>query len=611
MARCLVVLLVLVLLLAGCSATTAEPPAPTQDSQQTGKPQLESLYIPNSAMEQATDGAVRAFRLDAGNYYGCAMLADQLLLLHEKDGEGYFSLYRGENLEEIRIADLGQGVIPDVSKLQINGQGIGYFDSKNKDVVFLNPEFSETGRMHLPETLQGSAWLTPDWKQVYYCTDSGIYVMDLQNGIARLLREQTETAQEITGGFGNGEVIRCEMRISEKETKVLLIDGKTGAEIKSGAYLSNLITQGEHYYLPHLDRGVMFLRFGTVEDHRVLWPAEMDAEAEIVFSENVIVTVQSSEENISFACYDLGNGERGAAITLEGMKRIWGITGDGQGGIWFYGENADGQCLYRWEFAKNATEDTTVYTAPYYTPEQADEETLARLIAQAKTLGQKYGVEILLWKNASATEPDNQTFTAEHLTQLYTHYLPKLDAALSVFPQGFFTKTVDQKLKIALLREITGDPAKGTLAQTECVQFWNQRMPVVAITMGEDFEQNLYHGLYLYMETRLLSKSNALYEWYRINPSDFVYDDDYIQNLKRVDTTYIEGEKPYFIDLFSMSFAREDRATIFEYACQEGNEEYFKTPVLQEKLKRICKGIREAYGLKKVTTEFLWEQYLA
>ena len=93
--------------------------------------------------------------------------------------------------------------------------------------------------------------------------------------------------------------------------------------------------------------------------------------------------------------------------------------------------------------------------------------------------------------------------------------------------------------------------------------------------------------------------------------TNFVYDDDYIQNLKRIDTTYIEGEKPYFINLFSMSFAREDRATIFEYACAPGNEEYFKTPVLQEKLKRICKGIREAYGLKKVETEFLWEQYLA
>ena len=111
------------------------------------------------------------------------------------------------------------------------------------------------------------------------------------------------------------------------------------------------------------------------------------------------------------------------------------------------------------------------------------------------------------------------------------------------------------------------------------------------MTLGEDFEQNLYHSLYLYMETRLLSKSSALYEWYRMNPSDFVYDDDYIANLKRIDTTYIEGEKPYFINLFSMSFAREDRATIFEYACQPGNEEYFKTPVLQEKLNTLLKLI--------------------
>ena len=59
-----------------------------------------------------------------------------------------------------------------------------------------------------------------------------------------------------------------------------------------------------------------------------------------------------------------------------------------------------------------------------------------------------------------------------------------------------------------------------------------------------------------------------------------------------------------------MSYAKEDRATIFEYACMPGNEEIFKSAAIQKKLQRICKGIREAYGLKKVEKEFLWEQYL-
>ena len=605
MSRSLIVLLALVMLLAGCASTTTPVTTPTENIQGT-----DGIYIPDSSIEQETNGAVRVFRLGEGNYYGCAMVGSELLLIHNRNGEGYFTLYQGEKLVAVKTADLGADVVPETEKLQINDQGIGYFDRKNKDVVFLNHNFAETGRIHLPDQLQGDAWLTPDWKLVYYCTDSGVYVMDLQTGISRLLREQKALSQSLTGGFGNGEVVRCVVQTSETETKTLLIDGKTGVQLNAGAHFDNLVTDGSQYYLPHLDRGVMFLRFGTQQEHQVLWPAEQSAETAMIFAENAMVTIQREEGSTQLSCYGLETGNRAAAVTLEGVEDVWGFAGDGKGGIWMYGKTAEGTALYCWNYELSSVGDDAVYTAPYYAPEAPDETGLAALIAQAKSMGQKYGVEILLWQDAAATVPQNQVFTAEHITQLYEYYLPRLEQVLQEFPAGFFTKTVDQKLKIVLLRDITGDPEQGTLSQVEQVQFWNKKLPVVAVTLGENFERNLLHGLYLYMETRLLSKSSALYEWYRMNPSDFVYDDDYIANLKRIDTTYIEGENPYFINLFSMSFAREDRATIFEYACQPGNEEYFKRPVLQEKLKRICKGIREAYGLKKVTTEFLWEQYL-
>jgi hypothetical protein len=182
-----------------------------------------------------------------------------------------------------------------------------------------------------------------------------------------------------------------------------------------------------------------------------------------------------------------------------------------------------------------------------------------------------------------------------------------LTQALYAFPEGFFTQSTE-KLQIALVQKIAGEPAWGTLAEADCVQFWNGKTPVVALTMGEDFERNFFHGVYLYMETRILSKSAALYEWFRINPSDFDYDNNYITNLERTDTAYIEGEKPYFIDLFSMSYAKEDRATIFEYACMPGNEEVFASKYMQKKLKTVCSGVREAFNLPD--GEYIWEQYL-
>ena len=59
-----------------------------------------------------------------------------------------------------------------------------------------------------------------------------------------------------------------------------------------------------------------------------------------------------------------------------------------------------------------------------------------------------------------------------------------------------------------------------------------------------------------------------------------------------------------------MTASREDQARIFEFACREGNEDFFRSATMQKKLRAVCVGIREAWGLKKAETEFLWEQYL-
>jgi hypothetical protein len=36
----------------------------------------------------------------------------------------------------------------------------------------------------------------------------------------------------------------------------------------------------------------------------------------------------------------------------------------------------------------------------------------------------------------------------------------------------------------------------------------------------------------------------------------------------------------------------------------------FASAIMQEKLLRVCTGIREAYGLEKKTDTYVWEQYL-
>ena len=612
MIRYLGLVLVLALLLCGCTQETGPvPPTDAVADNTVVNSQKLVVYVPESPAEQATSGAVYSYSLDKGGYYGSMMHEGCLMLLRQHEAGTELTIFN-ENLSKVVYTiNLGSGANHPEAQMQKQQQGMAYCDSENRVLVFLNTMMVETGRVYLPENLQGDAWVSPDRKNAYFCTNEGICAMDLQTGIIRVLRQQNAESQQVTGIFGDGTALRYEAELTQGQKQVFLIDAQSGQVLWEEADLTTLTTKGQDYFFVQNIRGVRSIRFGTGEEHKALWPLENAAEPVMLFEDNAVVMVQASETQTEFARYDLTTGKRTAEMKLPDVVRIWGVSEGEVHQLWFFGEDTEGQTmLYCWDMDKSVAESEAVYTASWYTSDAPDTDGLALIQQKADALGKKFGVEILIWEDAANTAPKDQFFTKEHMTQLYAHYLSKIEQVLSDFPKAVFTKPTTAPLQIALLNKIEGEPAWGTLAETDCLQFWNGDVPVVAITFGEDFERNLYHGIYLYMEARILSKSSAIYEWHKYNPSGFKYDNDYIKNLNRTDTKYITGKKPYFIDLFSMSYAKEDRATIFEYACMPGNEEIFKSAAIQKKLQRICKGIREAYGLKKVETEFLWEQYL-
>ena len=609
MVRYLGIVLVLALLLCGCTQQTTTPSS-TGDGvvNNTVNTQDSVVYVPESSAELATDGAIQSYALRNSGYYACELWQDSLMLFRQHETGTELTIFDKNLTKIVYTINLGAGSVHPQAQMQLSQQGMAYFNSENRVLVFLNTMMVETARIYLPENLQGDAWVSPDWKNAYFCTDEGICVMDLQTGISRVLCQQSAVSQQVTGIFGAGKALRYEAEVAEGEKKVYLIDAQNGGILRQDADLVTLDTGAENYFFAQNISGVRCLRFGAGEEHKALWPLEKTAQPVMLFEDNAVVMVQSTETQTEFACYDLATGMRAAEVVLPDVIRVWGMAEGAGKTLWFFGEDAEGQTmLYCWDMDQSAISDEAVYTAPWYTLENPDTDGLAQIQKEADKLGKKFGVEILIWEDAAKTAPKKKTFTQEHMTQLYAHYLPQMEQVLGDFHKTMFTKTSEEKLQIVLLNKIEGTDIP---AGMNCLQFWNGSTPVVAITLGEDFVSDLYHGIYLYMEARILSKSSALYEWHKYNPAKFDYDNDYIANSKRTDTTYLTGKKPYFIDLFSMSFAREDRATIFEYACMPGNEEIFQSAAIQKKLQRICKGIREAYGLKKVETEFLWEQYL-
>ena len=136
------------------------------------------------------------------------------------------------------------------------------------------------------------------------------------------------------------------------------------------------------------------------------------------------------------------------------------------------------------------------------------------------------------------------------------------------------------------------------------VHFWNDGSGYLAVVADDSLEQNLYHELFHAIDSYVMAESILYDNWPDLNPPD------YINNQFREDYQYLEEENRAFIDMYSMSYPKEDRARIFEYAMMEGNESYFQSAIMQAKLKILCKGIREAFKLKKYTQPLIWEQYL-
>lgn len=60
-----------------------------------------------------------------------------------------------------------------------------------------------------------------------------------------------------------------------------------------------------------------------------------------------------------------------------------------------------------------------------------------------------------------------------------------------------------------------------------------------------------------------------------------------------------------------MTYPKEDRATILEYAMLPDTAGYFTSETMQQKLGTVCEAIREAFGWEDDESIFLWEQYLA
>lgn len=591
-------LLALLMLLTGCGAETADPQG-TQNSEALPSQQPTGMYDAEHELEADTAGAVKIYRLEGGDFSAMVPMGENYLIFGEKT----LTVLTGEELLPAAAITVENLPAADSGMIRVSSEGVMYYDTAIRTIVYLDSSLQEIGRLSLSETVTGSVYLTPD--TMYYCSGGCVRVLELQSGVSRLLKEQDGTLESITGGLFEGRILRCSLEMEDGTARTVLISGEDGQTLAQGGELANMQLADSWYFLI-MDREWIVGNLWE-QPHNFLY----DETGQYIPLPEMggIAQVEPRENGICLHYYNLSTGRRSGEVFLEGITEVTNLTTDGTD-IWFCSEGF----LCRWTPETCPADDQTVYTAPRYTREDPDEEGLASLELRAQALEQRYGVDILFWEEPEGFAPWDYSFETEFMTEPFTAALDALEKAMGQFPDGFFRRAADWTdsgvLKILLVKGIYGSPDPQTMNSAAGMQYLLNGDACIALALGDGLERGFYHTMGHLIDTVVLSDCTVFYEWEKLNPAGFQYDNDYIANQDRNDQKYLTGSNRYFIDTYAMSFAVEDRARILEYACMPGNEDYFTSNAMQAKLKRICEGIREAFGLKDDETRFVWEQYL-
>lgn len=556
----------------------------------------------NTEPEQtAPDGKekpVTAVELPEGEYTRLAVMGSDLLLM----GRDSLTLLSGDTLEVKAAASLmGLSELSE-NDLQVGSQSIAWYNRREHTLHFLDKTLQEYGHITMEENVLGAVRLTGDWTTLYYCTAGGIQVRDLNTGISRTLTHKEGGWLGITGSFLDDTVLQCQLEQADGSVTTMMISAKTGQTLRTSADVDTWNSHGELYFCSLLtEEGLEWIYGWGDGQPRNFRPGEQLQVMPLLRGGKVVTF-----DGAKLSCYDLETGSRIAANTPKETPDVDTLT-------WF--DNyifflSQGR-LYRWDPRLSPVEDDSIYMSLRYTLEDPDEEGMKKQTVAASMLGKKYGVNIILWNDAVAVQPEDYTFSVEYVPENYEAGLTALDQALSRFDREFLRAaaqwTSSGTLNIVLVRGIDGASA-AYHSPRDGMQYLLDGNSYIVLTLDGKMEQTLYHSLGHILDITVMSHSDVLYDWNDLNPKDFQYDNDYAANLDRDGSKYLQAGKESFIDTFSMSYPVEDRATILAYAIQPGNESRFASRHMQAKLEKLCEGIRDAFGL---TGEYyIWEQYI-
>ena len=613
-------ILAVLVLLCSCAAQP-EPAATTPPTETVPVTEPVSIYDAASEIEQETGGAIKAYPLNLNDAVGIMPMGSDFLLFSGE--ETALTKFSGEMLCISAAATLNCSVSPSDPAVQVSETGITYYDSLENDLVFLDAQLNEVKRVDMPDNICGAPALSADQKKLYYCTSDALRCTDLETKLDRFVRQMEFSYQTLTALHCDDTIIVCDIKDENGRKQQLYISTETGQLLYEADNDLALQTNGASYFAQHRDGSYEELLIGDSEQGPTLLTPHTYGSEVFPLLENggvALVTKDNARNAMQLDYYDLRSGRRTSSITLHGQEDARGFyaAADAQK-VWFLRYDPQYACdaLYCWDVSKTEIPDSRNCFSARYTADNPDYDGLFLCREIADELSAKYGVQVLLWNDATTYQPWDYTLIPEYQVPVIREKLRELEEFLSMYPEGFLQKcaekTTSGRIQICLVRSILGNEAvEGSLNEAVGLQYWDQnRNTYLCLSVKQaQFSQNACHEMSHIIDSRVLTLCRAYDDWNKLNPSGFQYDNGYTANQARDNHQWTQGADRAFIDTYSMSYPKEDRARIMEYAMMEGNEAVFESQTMQKKLRQLCLGIREAFDLKKSAEVFRWEQYL-
>ena len=606
----LILLILALTLLCGCAGT----PVDTTPSTEVATLPEPGIYEPGHTLENQSSGAVRVFPLEQSSN-AVAFMGTTLVTFTQNGENTVITTFSGENLTQRSSVVLSGTYLPGDKTLRIDQQRISYYDQSQHCVVFLDSGLQETGRAEMPQNMVGTPVISENMATVFYCTETEVRAYSLESGINRLIRQQNAQALSVDAALFEDSVLMCGITDQRGNTYIEFLSAQTGESLGADSDLIALTDWQNQYFLQRQDGLVTEYIFSAADGSQQCFYAKNEfSQICSLVSMNAVVTVTQEETGLNQEFFDLSNGSRAAQILLEGITDAFSLIADPeQDAVWFLATEAEtGKILLcSWDVERSPVADTAVYTKPRYTLDNPDTEGLAACQQKADDLATRFGVEITFAKEP--LESADYGLIYEHQPSVILNAMEQLEQAMSIFPEGFLQTAAEisdsHKLHIGLVRGLQRKNT-GVPEDIDALQYWVDGNAWMALSVGDTVDQLFIHELAHLLDTFVYSKNVAYDEWSKLNPKDFSYDLSYFGYEAHSDSKYLSGKNMAFIDTYSMTYPKEDRARIFDCALAEGNQALFASKTMQSKLRQLCVGIRNAYGWKKDPRSFPWEQYL-